>query len=98
MHWVEPQRTMKLIINSGAMPNFVPEEMNLPKKGKSNKEVYLPDNTKLQSSYKTKLPFEKLTSKGREANILPGLKTPLISIKKLAEEGYTTVFHPGETE
>ena len=50
--------------------------MNLPKKGKSNKED-LPDNTKLQASYKTKLPFEQLTSKAREADILPGLQTPL---------------------
>ncbi len=30
------------------------------------------------------------------ADILPGLRTPLISINKIAKEGYTTVFHPGE--
>jgi hypothetical protein len=87
---------MKLVIDSGATSNFVPEEMSLPKKGKSDKEVYLPDNTKLQASYKTELPFEQLTNKAREADILPGLKTPLVSIQKLAKEGYTTVFHPGE--
>jgi hypothetical protein len=96
-HWVEQQRTMKLVINSGAMSNFVLEEMNLLKKGKSNEEVYLPDNTKLQASYKTKLPFEQLTNKPRETDILPGLKTPLVSVNKLAKEGYTTVSHPGET-
>ena len=28
--------------------------------------------------------------------ILPGLKTPLVSVNKTAEEGYITVFHPGE--
>jgi hypothetical protein len=95
--WVEQQRIMKLIIDSGAMSNFVPEEMNLPKKEKSNKEVYLPDNTILQASYKTKLPFEQLTSNVREADILPGCRIPLVSINKLAKEGYTTVFHPGET-
>ncbi len=45
-------RLMKLVINSGATSNFVPEEMNLPKKGKSNKEVYLPDNnTKLKATH-----------------------------------------------
>ncbi len=75
---VERQRTMKLVINSGATSNFVSEEMNLPKKGKSNKEVFLPDTTTLQASYKTKLPFEQLTSKEREVDILPGLKTPLV--------------------
>jgi hypothetical protein len=94
--WIERRRTMKLVINSGATSNFVPEKMNLPKKGKSNKEVFLPDNTTLQASYKTKLPFEQLTSKVREADILPGLKTPLISVNKMAKEGYTTVFHPGK--
>ncbi len=42
---------MKLVIDSGAMSHFVPEEMELPKKEKSHKEVYLPDNTKLQALY-----------------------------------------------
>jgi hypothetical protein len=87
---------MKLVINSGATSNFVPEEINLPKKGKSDKEVYLPDNTKLQATYRTELPLEQLSQKAREADILPGLKTPLLSINKMAEEGYTTIFHPGE--
>jgi hypothetical protein len=87
---------MKLVINSEATSNFVLEEMNLPKKGKLNKEVFLPDNTKLQASFKTKLPFEQLSNKAREADILPGLKTPLVSVNKMAEEGYTTVFHQGE--
>ena len=50
--------TLKLVINSGATSNFVPEEMNLPKKGKSSKEVFLPDNTKLQASFTTELPFK----------------------------------------
>jgi hypothetical protein len=63
---------------------------------KSHKEVYLPDNTKFQASYKTKLPFTQLTSREREADLLPGLKTPLTSVNKMAEEGYTTIFHPGE--
>jgi hypothetical protein len=80
-----------------ATSNFVLEEMNLPKEGKSNKEVYLPDDTKLQASYKTEFLFKQLTSKAREGDIYPGLKTPLISINKLAKEGYTTVFYPGET-
>ena len=93
---IERRRQMKLVIDSGATSNFVPENMNLPKKGKSTKEVYLPDDTKLHATYKTELPFEQLSSKAREADILPGLKTPLISVNKMSEEGYTTIFHPGE--
>jgi hypothetical protein len=87
---------MKLVIDSGATSNFVPGEMNLPKKGKFNKEVFLPDETTLQASDKTKLPFEQLTSKAREADILPGLKSSLVSVNKMAKEGYITVFHQGE--
>jgi hypothetical protein len=70
--------------------------MNLPKKGTSNKEVYLPNNSKLKASYTTQLPFKQLSNKAREADILPGLKTPLISVNKMAEEDYMTIFHPGE--
>ena len=70
--------------------------MNLLKKGKLNKEVYLLDDTKLQASYWTELPFKQLSDKGREADILPGLTTPLISVNTLANEGYTSIFHPVE--
>ena len=93
---IKRRQAMKLVFDSGATSHFVPEEMNLPMKGKSNKEVFLPDNTKLQASFTTELPFEQLRQKVREADILPGLKTPLISVNKMAEEGYTTIFHPGE--
>ncbi len=80
----------------GATTNFATEDMNLPMKGKSHKEVYLPDNTKLHASYKTELPFKELTSRAREADVLPGLKTPLMSVNNMAEEGYTTIFPPRE--
>jgi hypothetical protein len=86
----------KLVIDLGATSKFATEDMNQPMKGKSHKEVYLPGNTKLHASYKTELPFKELTSRAREADILPGLKTPLMSVNKMAEEGYTTIFHPGE--
>jgi hypothetical protein len=94
--WIEKRQTIKLVIDLEATSNFVPEEMKLPKKGKSNKEVYLLDNTKLQAWYRTELPFDQLSEKAREADILPGLKTPLIIVNKMAEEGYTAIFHPGE--
>jgi len=93
---IERRRQMRLVIDSGATSNFVPPEMELPKKGKSNKEVFLPDDTKLRATYQTELPLKKLSLKAREADILPGLKTPLVSVNKMAEEGYTTIFHPGE--
>jgi hypothetical protein len=45
---------------------------------------------------KTLLPFEQLTKVAQEADVLPGLKKSLASVNKWSEEGYTTVFHPGE--
>ncbi len=59
-------------------------------------QVYLPDDTTLTTSTKTKLPFPKLSEAAREADILPGLKQSLMSVNKMSEEGYTTIFHPGE--
>jgi hypothetical protein len=85
-----------LVIDSGATSNFVTEEMNLPKKGTSSKEVYLSENSKLSTSYTTETPFTQLTRKGRESDVLPVLKAPLISVNRMAEKGCTTIFHPGE--
>jgi hypothetical protein len=68
--------------------------MDLPKLGPSNKRIYLPDNTTLKASEKKMLPFSQLLNNAREADILPGLKQPLMSMNKMAKEGYTMVFHP----
>jgi hypothetical protein len=37
-----------------------------------------------------------LTSRVREADVLPGLKIPLMSVNEMEEEGYTTIFYPRE--
>jgi hypothetical protein len=66
------------------------------KHGVSNKEVFLPNNSKLTTSHKIKLPFEQLLGTARGAHRLPGLKQSLLSVNKTSEGGYTTIFHPGE--
>ena len=43
-----------------------------------------------------KLPFKALTNTAREADVLPGQKRSLLSVNRMSEEGYTTIFHPGE--
>jgi hypothetical protein len=90
------QKESRMIVDSGATSHFVIEDMNLPETGPSNKTIYLPNNTTLKASAKTMLPFNQLTDKAREAEILPGLKRPLMSINTTSKEGYTTIFHPGE--
>jgi hypothetical protein len=72
------------------------EELNLPNRGPSIKDVYLPDNTKLTTVNKTLISFEQLTKAAREAEVLPELNKSLASINKWSEEGNTTVFHPGK--
>jgi hypothetical protein len=72
----------QIIIDSGATSHFMSEELKLPNLGKSNKSVYLPDNAKLTTSHKTQSPFEQLTDKAREADVLPGLKRSLMSVNK----------------
>jgi hypothetical protein len=85
----------QMIIDSTATSNFISNELDLPKTGASKITVYLPDNSTLQTFNKTMLPFEHLSKEAREAHILPGLKKFLLSVNKMAENGYTTIFHEG---
>ncbi len=84
------QKESRMIVNSGATSHFVTEDMNLPKTGPSNKMIYLPNNTTIKASAKTMLPFNQLMDKAREAEILPGLKRPLMSVNTMPKESYTT--------
>ena len=93
---VERRRQHRIIIDSGATSHFMSEDLHLPTEGTSNKEVHLPNNAKLRTSRRTKLPFDNLTNAAREADVLPGLNQSLLSVNKMSEEGYTTVFHPRE--
>ncbi len=58
-----------LTVDSSATSNFVCKELDLLKDGISNKEVFLPNNSKLKTSHKTKLPFDQLLDAVREAYI-----------------------------
>ena len=85
-----------MIIDSGATSHFISEDLNLPKGGKSDKQVYLSNETTLRTSTKTKLPFPRLSEAAQEADVLPGLKQSLMSVNKMSDKGYTTIFHPRE--
>jgi hypothetical protein len=46
-------------------------------------------------THTTDLPFDALTNDAWKAHVLPGLRpNSLFSIGKLADAGYTTIFHP----
>ena len=84
----------RIIIDSGATSHFVSEKLNLPKTGPADTMVYLPDDSTLKATGTTHLPFDQLAVKARKATILPGLTKSLISVNKMAKNGYTTIFRP----
>jgi hypothetical protein len=78
MRRVEARRAKRIerqmIMDSAATSNFTSDELDLPKTGASTIPAYLPDNSTLQTSKKTMLPFEQLSTEAKEAHILPELK------------------------
>ena len=87
-----------MVVDSGATSHyFMRMEENLPVKGPSNKIVSLPDSSKIKTMHTMELPFPTLLATARNAHVLPNLTTnSLISVPKLADAGYTTIFHPHE--
>lgn len=87
--------SLTMVLDSGATSSFVMPNKDLPIIGPSNKIVHLPDGSTLQATHSTLLPFKSLSEQARKADVLPGL-TPnaLVSVGKLADANYTTIFHP----
>ena len=84
-----------MVIDSGATSSFVWPEENLPITGPSSKVFYLPDGSSIQATHTTMLPFDLLSPKAKIVDVLPGLRpNSLVSVGKLADANYTTIFHP----
>ena len=85
------------VLDSGATSTFIkPEHGAEPTGEKSNKIVRVPNGQSMIASEKAMLPNKKLRDEARECDILPGLhKDSLISVGKLADAGYYTIFMPG---
>jgi hypothetical protein len=87
---------MGMVLDSGATSHFVRLAEKLPTTGSSNMTVILPNGKSIKATHTVDLPFECLHPRARHAHVLPHLKThSLISVPKLADAGYTTVFYPG---
>jgi hypothetical protein len=93
---IEQQKEHKIIIDSGATSHFMSEVLHLLVVGASNNTVLLPDNSQLRMSTQTQLPFKQLLEEAQEEDNLPELKRSLLSTNRMAEEEYTTIFHPGD--
>ncbi len=94
-HKAFQKKASTMVVDSGATSSFVRPEENLPISGLSNKVVALPDGSTKQATHTAVLPFPSLSDEARKAEVLPGLPpNSLVSVGKLADSDYTTIFHP----
>ena len=85
-----------LIVDSGATSHYVRTSDKLPHIGPSNKSIHLPNGQVVKSAAQVKLPFE-IKEQARIAELVPAIRqNSLISVGKLADTGYKTVFLPGQ--
>jgi hypothetical protein len=84
------------MLDSGASKTFVNSRRGLQLTGRSNKVVETAGGTKLQATDTGLLSTRALSKGAREAIVVPGMSQPaLMSVSTLANNGYTTVFLPG---
>eukprot|EP00804_Cyclotella_cryptica_P028277 CCRYP_014613-RB/>CCRYP_014613-RB protein AED:0.36 eAED:0.36 QI:0/0/0/1/0/0/2/0/471 len=83
------------LLDSGATSSFVQSEQDVQLTGKSDKMVRAADGGLMPASSTGLLALTKLRKGAREALVVPGLKPKaLMSISPLANNGYSTIFHP----
>ena len=87
----------KVVLDSGATSSFIrPEDGAVPTGKPSKKNVWMPDGNSLQASDEALLPIKSLRPETRACDMLPGLQhNSLVSVGKLTDAGYCTIFMPG---
>ena len=89
------RKASTMVVDSGATSSFVRPEENLPITGSSSKIFALPDGSTKQATHTAIVPFKSLSDTARRADVLPELRpNSLVSVGKLADADYTTIFHP----
>ena len=97
-HWVQKNKNRKLhkmgILNTGATFGAAPEEDEecFADTGKASTKTFMFPDKQTNKATKRMLMKHNLRPAAREMNIVPGLHSTLISVPKLADAGYTTVF------
>ena len=91
-------RKQTAVIDSAATSSFWRQnDPHIPTNKLSNKQVGMPNGATTQTTKKGILPNSNLNDAARELDILPELKhNSLLSVCKLSDAGYTTVFHAGD--
>ncbi len=99
VHWVQKLQSRKsrrfAFLDSGATSGAAPEEdaPDLDDTGQPSQKTFMfPDGCTGKATKKMLLKHN-LRLAAQEINIVPGLHSALVSIPKLADTGYTTVFN-----
>jgi hypothetical protein len=80
-----------------ASKTFVNSSGGVQRTGLSDKVVATADDTEHPASHTVLLPTKALSKGAREAIVVPGMQQKaLLSVGTLADNGYTTVFLPGQ--
>ena len=91
----ENKATEEALLDSGATSSFVQSEQDVQLTGKSDKMVRAANGGLMPARSTGLLALTKLREGAQEALVVPGLKPKaLLSVSPLANNGYTTIFHP----
>ena len=83
------------MIDSGASSHFVKSAQGLKQTGISNQVVVAANGAPTAATHIVELPLPTLDNQARQATVVPAIKQDaLLSVRQLADSGYTTVFHP----
>jgi hypothetical protein len=98
-HWarkINNRRLRKMgILDTGATSGAAPEEDKecFVDTGEASTKTFMFPDKRTNKATKRMLTKHNLRPAAREMNIVPGLHSTLISVPKLADAGYTTVFN-----
>eukprot|EP00804_Cyclotella_cryptica_P017719 CCRYP_001156-RA/>CCRYP_001156-RA protein AED:0.37 eAED:0.37 QI:0/0/0/1/0/0/2/0/305 len=93
--WRMRRTNKEALLDSGATSSFVQSAQDVQLTGTSNKLVRAADGGLMPARSTGLLALTKLHEGAREALVVPGLKPKaLMCVSPLANNGYTTIFHP----
>ncbi len=83
------------MLDSGTTSSFIQSADRLELTGPSSKTVSTANGHVMKATMTALLPFKQLKAGAQEAIVIPEMSTKaLMSVKQLADQGYTTIFYP----
>lgn len=84
-------------MDSGTTVHLSKESDNLELTGPSNLSIAVATGQHSQTTSTAQLPLDNIRPAARVTHVLPELQpNSLLSVKQLADNGYVTIFHPGD--